>query len=143
MTDNTGELDFSPHQKVFAGIAVTCGIVVAACISGIPAITCTALAQTYGQAVSDFGLLALISVTLFSLFFEPPTTKIRQRLYYIAAAIFSLYVGWQFVGAILAGRQNLNLSLAQCYLGTKEPTDAKSHVPIPIENSFSIWEHLL
>jgi hypothetical protein len=83
-------------------MAATCGIVVAACLSGLPAASCAAMAIAYEDGVIGFGLIGLVAIQLLainaldmhfgSVKDKSPNSSInRKALATIAAGIFLVF----------------------------------------------------
>jgi hypothetical protein len=110
-------------RAVIAPIAVTSGLIVAACISGLPSSTCAALAKTYINAVHNFGFSALFAsaMFLFCMFVSAATdsgqSKIPTHVVGIVATIAAAFI---FAWAISAGTGSLNKSIADCYPGSPQ-----------------------
>jgi hypothetical protein len=111
-------------DRVLIGLAASSGIVLAACVSGLPSTNCTALVQTYNQAIHGFGSVAVLSL-LFILIGSMP-----RRPY----LIWTLAIGAiaNFVLAFGASAQNLRLAVDHCYIGTDEELHARRHQRIDV-----------
>lgn len=97
-------------EKTLIGIAASSGLVMAACLSGLPSTTCTALAEAYGRAIVSFGAAALLPLALVvGGIFLP-----RSRWgFAVAAGIF-------FLVNVFVAAQNLALSVKHCFIAGSE-----------------------
>jgi hypothetical protein len=124
------KVDIDPNwwRMVFAPIAVTSALMVAACISGLPSITCAALAKTYLNAIYNFGFSALLSSSMFlfcMLVSVTPlsktvgpgkTSKMPIYVVGVAASIVAIVI---FASAVTVGIDSLEKSVADCYPAPK------------------------
>jgi hypothetical protein len=116
--------DIDPNwwRAVIAPIAVASALIVAACISGLPSITCAALAKTYINAIYNFGFSGVLASSLF-LFCMPVSATAdsktigpgRKMPTYVFVVIVTLVAMFFFVVAISVGLGNLEKSIADCY----------------------------
>jgi hypothetical protein len=51
-------------KKIAYGIAGVSGLLLAACVSGMPAVTCTAMAELYGRSITNFGGAGLFAIVV-------------------------------------------------------------------------------
>jgi hypothetical protein len=123
------KVDIDPNwwRAVFAPIAVTSALIVAACISGLPAITCAALAKTYLNAVYNFGFSAILASSIFLIFMlvsattttHSKTIRPEKLPTYVVGVIASIVAVGIFASAIFVGIDSLEKSIADCYPGPK------------------------
>jgi formate/nitrite transporter FocA (FNT family) len=116
------ELDPNWWRAILASIAVTSALIVAACISGLPSITCTALAKTYFAAIYNFGFSAMLAASLFLLCMFvsavtdsktiSPSKKPPPYIFPVLTTIAGTVI---FAAAISAGIESLNKSVADCW----------------------------
>lgn len=108
-------------RPILAPIAVTSALIVAACISGLPSITCVALAKTYSAAIYNFGFSALLAASLFLFCMCGPGALNSKKLgpgpmpphvVYIAAI---LVAGSVLGASISRGIDGLDSAIAECY----------------------------
>jgi hypothetical protein len=77
-------MDFDFLERLAIGVAAAGGLVMAACISGLPSASCAALAETYARAISVFGVTAIIALLDLVPLIVAQQTLLRLRLYQIA-----------------------------------------------------------
>src|SRR5215475_12329244 len=120
-------MDFT---RLYLGITAACGIIIAACVSGLSNIQCTALADTYRNAITMFGMLSLFIMLFVILVATIP-------IFRVARFVSHLLVVTMFVSSIFATDANLSSSIEHCYHGTDAELLARLHQRIP--QSQGLW----
>lgn len=145
--------DFMVPVVTFVGIGD--GVIAASLLSGLPATTCFAMAQTYQIAISYFGLSALLCVVTYvfgNVFLADqknaragavPAPTIAGSLVLAIGASFSC------IAALLvaleagdAGMQNLGIAIDHCIPATGD-REAASRERVPLYRFPIFWEGAL
>jgi MFS family permease len=119
-------------ERIAIGIAAASGLLTAACISGLPSVQCTALAETYARAIGSFGsaaldaLLASVALILFEKF-----ERYRVLRWPFCALGFGLLslATYLFIAGALAGALNLKAATKHCYFNS-DPERAKQQIKL-------------
>src|ERR1700741_1637388 len=135
-----------PHiERIGLSIAAASGLVMAACISALPAATCAAIAETYGRAISYFGGAAVFAmmavVAVWTERTAPANPSVVVWGYFIAqrrftSVVFLLGV-MMFAGAIGSSILNLRKATKFCLMGPQAASHA--HTRIPLHNPINFW----
>src|SRR5690242_6565791 len=108
-------------ERVAFGTSAASGLIVVACLSALPAATCTAIAQTYYFAILVFGQTALQG--LIAAIISPSLLTHDGRLSFFSICRGSFVMGviaatvYWFVGGVAAGQENLSHATRQCFVG--------------------------
>ena len=116
-------------DRALLGVAASCAIIIAAWLSGLPSATCAAIAETYNEAINEFGVVALVSVLSLYL------VKIRYFNSIRNALLGIMYIG--FVTSALGPGGNLKRSVIYCLSGTEAEISEKIHKRIPLFAPFN------
>jgi len=146
-------MPFNTFLERFAiGIAAASGLLTAACISGMPTASCTALAETYARAILAFGGTGLLALLLATLAIVMPSwaswaeylserAESKQRGWQFFSAIVSfqsglrpaiiwgglLIITFGFVSSSFSASYNLRAATKHCYFGTDAELAARLH----------------
>ena len=143
-------MQFNTFLERFAiGIAAASGLLTAACISGMPTASCTALAETYARAILAFGGTGLLALLLAMLAIVMPSwakylserAESKQRGWKFFATIDSfqsglrpvvtwgglLMITFGFVSGSFSASYNLRAATKHCYFGTDAELAARLH----------------
>lgn len=102
-------------RQIGVGLAASGGLLCAACISGLPAVTCKALATLYGHAIVTFGTAAFCGVFVVSVTLMPNRETDRQHHFDTFFVIPMIAVGMLSVlGGMLEGI-GLGSTIEQCW----------------------------
>jgi hypothetical protein len=155
-------MPFNTFLERFAiGIAAASGLLTAACISGMPTASCTALAETYARAILAFGGAGLLALLLAALAIVMPSwaswdkylserAESNRSGSQIFAAINSCQSGFRpaviwglllmttfgFVSGSLSASYNLRAATKHCYFGTDAELAARLHDRIELSTVF-------
>jgi len=135
-------------ERVSVGIAAASGLLTAACISGMPTASCTALADTYGSAIVLFGLTALLALFTAACLIAMPLVVDRNinkrakrdagrnwavRLCYAGISITLLGSVYFFYSTSISGAHNLLAAMQHCYFGTDAELAERLHKRIELQ----------
>lgn len=143
MTSRQAWLRISEDRVAF-GIAGISAIIVAASISALPAASCTAIAETYGRAITDFGVAAVFA--LCSQVFVPTDAASSksgrwfQHIWRVSDRLMLLVACLLLALAILTSTQNLKSSVRFCFVGTTSELAIRSHQHLPLYGSRTFWK---
>lgn len=137
-------------ERLGLGIAAAGGLVVTACISGLPSASCAAMAATYERAIGMFGLTALLALSANLIASLWSTTLLSASLSSIfplvGRAAIAIPVGIPLVAAVtflylgaVAGTHNLQISVKHCLVGTDAEIASRVHTPITLLGPFD-WD---
>jgi hypothetical protein len=140
--------EFNIAERIVIGVAAASGLITAACISGLPSTSCTALAQTYTSSVIYFGSTALGALFTLSLIFfsRPRILNVKNNgkkiwkpelliNFYRATVFCSLALAsFLFVGSSFAGRDNLQDAARHCFQGTDIELAQRAHQQMQLES---------
>jgi len=132
-------------QRILIGLAASSMLITAAGLSGLPSTSCTALAETYGRAITNFGFdaLASMSVLVFILFMQEawrhrtPKSDI-PRFFQIAIVLISSLVIAIFMADSITGTENLNISVHHCLIGTDSKLTERLHKRVNLHSSYDL-----
>ena len=151
-------IEFGIEERFGIGIAVASGLVMAACISGLPAMSCTALAEAYAKAVNNFGLTAFGSLlTLASmLLFRPRIARLKRtktddrsdRPFLIYGYRVTIYCSlaittYLFIGSRFAGADNLQAATEYCFFGKDAELALRVAERVKLEGPFSWFPRIV
>lgn len=117
-------------ERLAFGMSAASALIMVACISGLPSASCTAMAETYALAISDFGAAA------FAAFFGAVIAVIRPRFllrsslplsYFFTAIAFLI-----FLLSALSSAQNIKLATRQCFFVTDTQFELHQHQRISL-----------
>ena len=123
-------------EHILLGVALACGVVVVACLSGLPSTTCAALAETYAQAAMEFGAVAVISLSSILLIVALEYSK------WVMAPLSILL----FLAVCTCHTNNLRISVIHCYTGKDAEIAAKLHEGVELlsitrpDRWFKLWQ---
>lgn len=141
---------FQGAERIAVGVAASGGLITAACISGLPSASCTAMAQTYERAIGDFGVVALISLFAVGVMVILPSIeeilKPPWPLQFIGGTLLgygmTLLACLAFLGSALAANHNSIVAAYNCYIGTDDDLKARLHKRIQLSGPFDwkLWD---
>jgi len=144
-------------ERTSTGIAVASGLLTAACISGMPTASCTALAETYGRAIVGFGTTALLGLFIVGIgiisppalsYFRERKKQMRSRVgrinllfqpqtwLYAIAPTLVVASTLLFAGSSLSASDNLKTAIEHCYFGTDAELAHRLHERIALTGPF-------
>jgi hypothetical protein len=132
-------LDFDFLERLAIGVAAAGGLVMAACISGLPSASCTALAETYSKAIGIFGSSAFSALLGLAVLIVAQQTFLRLRLstgYRFLGYGFLLGAFYFFVAGAIASGGNLREATKQCFFGSDAELSARIHQQIKLAGPF-------
>jgi len=123
-------------ERVFVGVAASSGLIVAACLAGLPSVSCTALAQTYVIAVLGFGSAAFGAVFALGVYTIRWRTTLPAKIvpYFYLAGVIAL-----FFGAVLSSNYNIRIAEHTCFEGTAAELSANLHRKVPTLSPLEAW----
>jgi hypothetical protein len=146
----SGPSEFDIGERIAIGIAAASGLITAACISGLPSTSCTALVQTYTFSVVCFGstaLGALLSL-LYIYICRPRISFVKNNSKKIMGAqlLIKCYRGalycsvaitsYLFAASSFVSTQNLKDATSQCFDGSDVELAQRVHQKIKLESPF-------
>jgi hypothetical protein len=140
---------FALGERLAIGIAAAGGLITAACISGLPATTCTALAETYGRAINSFGLTALGGLTNLAFLYAARThlksmspSHVAHQRRFISLAYSALNFGvmvlaaYLFAASSFVNADNLITATNHCFVGNDAELAQRLHQHIELKQVF-------
>lgn len=99
-------------ERLLVGMLAINGLIVVACVSGLPSSSCAAMAETYDRAVVYFGSAGVMAfLGLAGFLIHAPRWRLNLWISYIAAAAsFSV-----FMLSVNASQHNLILATKFCF----------------------------
>ena len=130
-------------NRAAIGMTAACILIVAASTSALPGVSCTAMAETYGRAITYFGFTALYTASS-AVFLGRERLKPLNFLWTATYIILFLAGFVLFSTAILATNYNLKMATKHCYIGTPDQLKFKAHERIPLAAQWdvSMWRSL-
>ena len=133
-------------DRLAIGTAASSGIILAGCISALPASSCTAIAETYVLAILGFGLAGFmggIAAILPKHVFELEggehfLTVIKHGL----GDVFTLLAAYFFACAVASGSRNIQTATRSCYIGTQTELTERAHKRIKLVSPWYMFEIL-
>lgn len=104
-------MDFDFLERLAIGVAAAGGLVMAACISGLPSASCTALVETYSKAIGFFGFSALSALVGLATLIVAQQTHLRLSAVYrfvgYGILLIAIYYFWlaQLHPLVICGKQ--------------------------------------
>jgi hypothetical protein len=109
-----GDALYDYSNRVAVGLAASGGLVCAACISGLPSVTCNALAQVYVYGLQLSGTAGFSGIVILgALAFPKSLTRLRSRTDTIGICIF-LGIGFLSMVGVLVVSTMLPGTVSQC-----------------------------
>lgn len=102
-------------RQIAVGLAASGGLLCAASVSGLPAITCKPLAYLYGDAIETFGTAGFSGIAIIGILVFPPVeSKLREKGDFIVTLILLGIGMFSILGGML---ESLRLSsiVRQCW----------------------------
>jgi Kef-type K+ transport system membrane component KefB len=134
---------FSSSSKLVIGVAAASAIILAACITGLPAATCTAMAEAYARAIAAFGSAALVAASMFAIASEYfPNPKARWEV--AVNTGYAMIVFVYFFCCCCAGLYNIQAATTHCFIGSGAQLAIKWHQRIPLAAPWDVgrWSKL-
>ena len=113
-------------------MAAASGIVLNACLSGLPSTQCTALAQTYDYTIHGFGAVALFSLIFLFLTQLGPVSRRPYPIIWTLTILVMVF----FLAAASSTGQNLRTAVEHCYIGTDAELSARPHERVNLLGPF-------
>jgi hypothetical protein len=106
---------YAYSSRIAVGMAVSGGIICAACISGLPAAPCKALAHLYGNALNFFGITGFCGIVILGALAVPDRETDHQHR--LDTIMISIFLGIGLLTIILGFLQSVSLGgiIDQCW----------------------------
>jgi hypothetical protein len=107
---------FSYGSRIAVGLAASGGLICAACVSGLPAITCGVLARLYKDEIELFGTVGICGIAILGvLAFPGGETKVRH-IWDTVFVCFFLFLGLvSLIGGALQAGLTLQNAIDACW----------------------------
>jgi hypothetical protein len=132
-TKATVEFAGTRFGRLSVGLAVVSGLVMAACISGLPSASCAAMVETYGRAVEGFGATAFSAVLGIAVRMWLEIAPDSIKVYLKWAAYFLVTCSCAFLLLSTdASLNNIKLATLHCFVGSNGEVAERSHQRIAL-----------